>query len=125
MTSPTRFVSSLSVLVTLGCGNSGGPANDGSTIPMCTSTMDGSPAMAPATFCQIFTASCPLTQAGYTNMNECVASYTALTATKPMKQMCQSYHLCQAITFPAGAIRDNHCGHATGFPGNQACEQPD
>jgi hypothetical protein len=79
--------------------------------------------MSPATFCQIFVASCPLTHDGYTSMDQCVASYTALTTTMPMKQQCQSYHLCQAVAFPPGDNRDSHCGHATGFVGNQACEQ--
>jgi len=58
-------------------------------------------------------------------MEQCVASYGALTTAKPNQQKCQSYHLCQAVAFPAGDNRDNHCGHATGFVGNQACEFTD
>jgi hypothetical protein len=115
----------LFVLATACGGSPAGSPGDGAALPTCTSTVDGAAAMSPATFCQIFVASCPLTIDGYTGMADCLASYTALTTTKPNKQRCQSYHLCQAVAFPAGANRDNHCGHATGFPGNQACEQLD
>src|SRR6185295_19114227 len=60
----------LLALLLAGCGSS--PSG---SAPMCTSTTDGAPAMSPATFCQIFVASCPLTHDGYTTMDECVASY--------------------------------------------------
>jgi hypothetical protein len=103
-----------------GCGGVAASPVD-AALPMCTST----PVMPADTFCKIFVARCPLTIAGYTNMGECVASYSALTTKKPNKQKCQAYHLCQAVDYPAGADRDNHCGHATGFAGNQACEQED
>jgi hypothetical protein len=92
---------------------------------MCTSTTDQSAAMDPTTFCRIFIPSCGTARAGYGSMSECVTTYTALTTTKPNRQQCQSYHLCQALFFAPGDDRDNHCGHATGFLGNQACEQID
>jgi hypothetical protein len=117
----------VSALVIAGCGGStpAGPSNDGSTdgsaLPPCMYT----PVMPATTFCQIFIPSCGTARGGYTSMNECVATYGALTTTKPMRQACQSRHLCQALEYPVGAERDLHCGHATGFPGNQECEQPD
>ncbi len=79
--------------------------------------------MSPATFCAIYIASCGTSREGYGSMAECVATYGALTTTKPNRQMCQSSHLCTAVSFEPGDIRDNHCGHATGFPGNRNCEQ--
>jgi hypothetical protein len=115
-----RRLSVALLLALAGC--SGGAASPvDAALPMCTST----PVMPPDDFCKIFVASCPLTRAGYTTMSACVASYGALTTAKPNKQKCQAYHLCQAIDYPAGDDRDNHCGHATGFVGNQACEQED
>ena len=100
-------------------------ADDGgadTALPLCMST----PKMSVEAFCRIFVASCPLTHEGYTSMSECLTSYAALTTTKPNRQQCQAYHLCQAVDYPAGDDnRANHCGHATGFVGNQACEQDD
>jgi hypothetical protein len=119
------FLSSCA-LALAGCGSSSSAnPGDGGGVPTCTSTVEFGPAMSAATFCQIFVASCPLSLDGYTTMSECVASYSALTTTKPKKQECQSFHLCQAVEFPAGDNRASHCGHATGFAGNQACEQID
>jgi hypothetical protein len=106
------------------CGG-GAASTDGgadTALPLCMST----PKMSVEAFCKIFVASCPLTHEGYTSMSECLTSYTALTTTKPNRQQCQAYHLCQAVDYPAGDDnRANHCGHATGFVGNQACEQDD
>lgn len=120
------FVAELTVVGLLavgGCGGGAAAPSDGAAAPMCTSTSDGAPAMSPATFCAIFLPGCGTGLAGYGSMSECVASYSALTTTKPVRQACQSYHLCQAIAFEPGSNRDNHCGHASGFAGNQACEQ--
>ncbi len=114
----------LSWLALPGCGggtSSSDAATGDAALPMCMST----PKMSVEAFCRIFVATCPLSRAGYTSMSECVASYAALTTTKPNRQQCQAYHLCQAVDYPPGDDRDNHCGHATGFVGNQACEQTD
>lgn len=117
------LIVSLAAVALGACGGTAATPGDGAAVPACT-TIEGGPAMAAATFCQIFIASCPLSVEGYKSMSECVASYTGLTTTKPVRQACQSYHLCQAVESDVGANRDNHCGHATGFTGNQACEQP-
>lgn len=116
----------LGVLLLGSCGGSSANPGDGggTQLPACTTTSDSAPAMSPATFCKIFTAICGDSHAGYANMSECLASYSALTTTKPNRQQCQSNHLCQAVPL-AGDYRENHCGHATGFLGNQACEQID
>jgi hypothetical protein len=125
---PERFwLLALGTLALGACGTSGSSpkdaaSGDGTVLPMCTSTTADAPTMSPATFCEIFISICGTTHAGYASVSECVASYEALTTTKPMRQQCQSYHLCQAEAL-TGDDRANHCGHATGFLGNQACEQ--
>jgi hypothetical protein len=108
---------------TLGCGSSGGGTSDGAaTLPECTSTSDNSPAMPPETFCTIFLAVCGTTHAGLGSMSECLATYSALTTTKPVRQQCQSEHLCTAESM-TGDNRANHCTHAGADPGNMVCIQ--
>jgi hypothetical protein len=108
-----------------GCGGGAADASDsGAALPTCTSTMDSSPAMSPTSFCEIFLSVCGTTHAGLGSMSECVATYAALTTTKPMRQQCQSYHLCTAAGL-TGDNRDNHCTHAGADPGNMVCIQDD
>jgi hypothetical protein len=67
--------------------------------------------MSAANFCTIFLATCGAAHVGYSNETACEATYGALTATKPMRQMCQSYHLCNAVSSHDTAT---HCPHAAG-----------
>jgi hypothetical protein len=90
---------------------------DGPTLPECTSTMNGSPALTPETFCQIFIAVCGTTHVGYGSMSECIATYSAA---RLGLQMCQSWHLCQAEEM-TGTKREAHCPHAAADPNNGVC----
>lgn len=119
---PCRALASAALALAIGsCGGTpGSTPPDGAALPACVPV----PTMAATTFCQIFIPSCGTALAGYTSMSACVASYEALTTTKPMRQACQSRHLCQATGYPTGEDRDRHCLHATGAPGNMECEDP-
>jgi hypothetical protein len=70
----------------------------------------------PATFCMYYLAFCGTTTPGYTTMDECMATYAAVGAATPTKQMCESYHLCNACN-DTGDDRTLHCGHAVGMGG--------
>jgi hypothetical protein len=95
-----------------GAAGAGAAGSDGgSAIPTCTSTMANSTPMSAANFCKIFLNECGMAHVGYTNETECEATYSALTASKPMRQQCQSYHLCNAVTMHDPTT---HCPHAAG-----------
>ena len=94
-------------------GKDGGTDGSVAKIPKCTSTKATSPAMSPTTFCEIFLSVCGTGHTGYMTQAECLATYGALHTTKPMREMCQSYHLCNADA-ASGAARTLHCTHAAG-----------
>jgi hypothetical protein len=111
---------------TAGTGGTGGGTDAGTdaALPACTSTTMGSTPMTAATFCKIFLADCGTTHTGLTTEAECETTYEALATSKPMRQHCQSYHLCNANGFAAGSSdRTAHCSHAGADPGNGVCTQ--
>ena len=78
----------------------------------CTSTTATAPAMAAETFCQIYVADCgQMGRKHYWYFDDCLTSYAASDASR---QVCQSYHLCNADHL-TGAARDLHCDHAAGL----------
>ena len=81
------------------------------TLPACTSNRANAPAMSADNFCALFLATCGTAYQGYTTSAECLATYAALAAT-PQRRVCQSYHLCNAVTTHATAV---HCPHAAGL----------
>ena len=84
------------------------PDDAGIQPPACTTDV-----MSPSAFCTLLLAFCCPTKAGYTTMDECLATYTALATGNAFKQMCESYHLCNAAN-DTGSERKLHCGHAVG-----------
>ncbi|HTA19330.1 MAG TPA: hypothetical protein VK989_08555 [Polyangia bacterium] len=66
-----------------------------------------------ATFCPVYIMYCGTATPGYTTPAECMATFAALGAANPTKQMCQSTHLCLAI-YDTGSDRMLHCLHASG-----------
>jgi hypothetical protein len=99
-----------------GSSGAGGTANAASSCPddagiqppACTTDV-----MSPSAFCTLLLAFCCPTKAGYTTMNECLSTYSSLATADPSKQMCESYHLCNAAN-DTGSDRKLHCGHAVG-----------
>jgi hypothetical protein len=84
------------------------PDDAGIQPPPCTTDV-----MSPSAFCTLLLAFCCPTKAGYTTMDECVATYGGFATANPSKQMCESYHLCNAAN-DTGSERKLHCGHAVG-----------
>jgi hypothetical protein len=84
---------------------------NGVQAPACTTDV-----FSPAMFCTIYIAFCGSSTPGYTTQAECMSSYAAVGAAKPAKQMCESYHLCNAA-WDTGDERTLHCGHAVGAEG--------
>jgi hypothetical protein len=91
-------------------GASGGscPDDAGMPLPAC-----GTDAMSPAAFCTMLLAFCCPTAPGYTTMDDCMTTYTALGTGNAFKQLCESEHLCNAAN-DTGTDRTYHCGHAVG-----------
>jgi len=84
------------------------PDDAGMPAPAC-----GTDAMSPAAFCTMLLAFCCPTAPGYTTMDDCMTTYTALGTGNSFKQLCESEHLCNAAN-DTGSDRTYHCGHAVG-----------
>jgi hypothetical protein len=84
---------------------------NGVMAPACTTDV-----MSPSDFCKIYIAFCGAAMPGYTTQAECMTTYAAVGAAMPMKQQCESYHLCNAA-WDTGDDRTLHCGHAAGLGG--------
>jgi hypothetical protein len=91
-----------------GAASASCPDDAGVAPPPCTTDV-----MSPETFCTILTKFCCPTAPGYTTMDECLTTYTALASGNAFKQQCESYHLCNAAN-DIGMDRTFHCGHAVG-----------
>jgi hypothetical protein len=100
-----------------GAGGAGGaagaagavcPDDAGMPAPAC-----GADAMSPAAFCTMLLAFCCPTAPGYTTMDDCLTTYTALGTGNSFKQLCESQHLCNAAN-DTGGERAYHCSHAVG-----------
>jgi hypothetical protein len=102
---------SAGVAGTTGAAGSTDATSDRGAIPACSSKTVNSKAMDATDFCKIFLSVCGTMHTGYADMTTCVATYSELTATKPVRQQCQSYHLCNADS-GTGAARITHCAHA-------------
>jgi hypothetical protein len=85
---------------------------DDGGIPACTSNTMLSKPMDATAFCKIFLSVCGTAHAGYPDVATCVATYSALTTTAPVRQQCQSYHLCNADHVANDDARILHCAHA-------------
>jgi hypothetical protein len=96
-------------------GSGGGAGAGGATAPDCAMQPPActTDVFSASTFCTYLLCFCGNASAGYTTMDECLATYGGLGSTNPYKQMCESYHLCNA-TNDTGADRTYHCGHAVG-----------
>jgi hypothetical protein len=88
-----------------GGSNGGSSGGGGGTVPTCASTTATSPAMTADAFCKILLATCTgKLVVDYMTQAECVAHYGASS-----RQMCQSYHVCNAVNTKDTTT---HCPHA-------------
>ena len=106
-------------------GSNGGAAGGagGSTLAatLCPSTggmytATSTAKMSPSEFCDLFLMTCGSAVAGHTTKAECMSTYgstqnmtVASGSSNGTIGACESYHLCNAVSAPAG-----HCPHAAG-----------